>query len=697
MDYWCALWFWPIAKASILPGRDEWLIQIEGLLDPTFSIADVWRDSEVLRVVADTAVLHKFLGWDLEFANLLSRQGGFDILLGNPPWVKVKWEEGAVLGDLEPIVEVRALSASQRAEARSNALAEATGSQIYLQELQELTGTIAALNSTALYPALQGIQTNLYKCFIERTLDVSGTAGSVGLVYPDGIYDDPNAGTFRKHMYPRLRSHFSFTNELNLFEGVHHYAKFALNTFGKPGDGVLFLHASGILHPNTIDQSLNHDGQGPVPGVKTGNGNWDLRGHRSRVVEVTSPDLALFASLFDPPGTSPTEARLPMIHSREVLRALTRFRQVPIRLGDTADRWFATECFHETNQQHDGTIRRETRAPATPQEWVVSGPHFQVATPFAKTPNPGCSHRLDYSVVDLERIPDDYLPRTNYVPACTPMEYRNRTPKWQGRPVTEMFRHVNRQMIAANNERTAVNAIIPPGPAHIMSVYSLAFEHLEDLALFSGLCSSLPFDFFVKCSGKNHMITDVVQLLPLLTDSPHQARVRARALRLNCLTVHYAPLWEALFNTAFQQDSFTRQDPRLSDWSDLRPTWQRRCALRTPYERRQALVELDALAALALDMTLDELLTIYRVQFPVLQQYERETFYDQCGRIVFTVNRGLPGVGLDRKQWEEVRNAKAGAYLPEFATTFIPPFDRCDREADMADAYEQFLRMPSAS
>jgi hypothetical protein len=62
-----------------------------------------------------------------------------------------------------------------------------------------------------------------------------------------------------------------------------------------------------------------------------------------------------------------------------------------------------------------------------PGEWILSGPHFFVGNPFYKTPRSVCTQNSHYDILDLETLPHDYLPRTNYVPACTPDEYLART------------------------------------------------------------------------------------------------------------------------------------------------------------------------------------------------------------------------------------------------------------------------------
>lgn len=94
--------------------------------------------------------------------------------------------------------------------------------------------------------------------------------------------------------------------------------------------------------------------------------------------------------------------------------------------------------------------------------------------------------------------------------------------------------------------------------------------------------------------------------------------------------------------------------------------------MRTDFTRRWALVELDVLAARALGLTLDALNTIYCIQFPVLRQYEADTWYDQKGRIVFTCSKGLPGVGLTRAEWNDVKDLQSGTVTRVVTDSTLP-------------------------
>jgi len=748
LDYWCALWFWPIEQSALLPTRQQFLTEISLLLGHTPGFAppapaqgefdallvdlpghtveiqqtDLKLDDTVVNVdklcaqsprlalVRTLANERKFFHWELEFIDLFARRGGFDLILGNPPWVKVEWNEGDLLSEKNPAFAIRSLTAPQIAAAREEQLESPGQRASYFSEFVEFAGTQAFLNAAQNYHLLKGQQTNLYKCFLPKAWNINNAQGVAGFLHPEGTYDDPKGGSFRREIYSRLRAHFQFQNELSLFPEVDHHAKYSINIYHSPKEPS-FITMANLFGVPTVDQCFLHSGTGLAGGIKDDNNKWNVQGHSDRLVAIEELELALFARLYDGDSTPPLEARLPALHTRQLLSVLEKFAAYPRRLSDVEDEYRATVMWDETNAlKVDHTIRRDTSFPQTPQQLILSGPHFHVANPLNKTPRNPCRLNSDYDVINLQSLPDDYLPRTNYVPDCDPAEYYRRTPSvsWQdtddtGSPlppkkVTEFYRYTSREMVSQSGERTLIPIIIPPGVGHVNTCIAYAFRDIRKMLCFAAAAASVPVDFRVKSTGMGHANTTLLGQLPLLTS--HSALL-TRTLALNCLTTHYADLWTECWDDAFLDEQWLGDDPRLDPdfWRNLTPEWQRNCALRTDFSRRWALVELDVLVARELGLTLEELQTIYRVQFPVMRQYEADTYYDQRGRIVFTASKGLPGVGFTRAEWNAIKDLQSGTAQRTITDTTLPtgpvertleytaPFTLQNRETDYATVW----------
>ncbi|WP_211942258.1 hypothetical protein [Cylindrospermopsis raciborskii] len=509
-----------------------------------------------------------------------------------------------------------------------------------------------------------------------------------------------------------MRYHFQFQNQYILFP-IGHRVKYSLNVYGSEKLPE-FTTIANLFTSKTVDECLEHDGKGEMKGIKDESNKWNVQGHKERIITVNRERLNLFSQLYDDEGTPGEEARLPTLHSQQLMGVLEKFAAQERRLGDLQGEYFATVMFDETNAvKKDQTIRRDTQFAQGAEQLILSGPHFFVGNPLNKTPRKVCKTKSDYDVIDLTQIPPDYLPRTNYVPDCTPRDYLDRTPRvpWgEQKPVTDFYRVAYRRRLSQSGERTLIPAIIPKQVGHIDGCFSVTFENTKHLISVTGLSSSLPYDFFIKTTGKDDFRNELFSQFPYpnVISSLH-----IRTLALNCLTQYYGDLWEENWHNEYTQESWSKpQDPRLNNnfFSQLTPFWQRNNALRTDYERRQALVEIDVLAAMSLGMTLDELNTIYRVQFPVMQQYEKDTYYDMNGRIVFTTNKGLVGVGLPRKGnpktkspgWEDIKDMTTGTVeVPIVNQTlsnnpanqsiiYQAPFEKCDRIEDYRKAWDYF-------
>ncbi len=715
-NLWCALWAWPLEEAKHLPDQAKFqkeLNDIMGIdeeppnLDSQLSLLEDGKPSSppqasdrpkeskesplssVSRQLCERLRPHH---WELEFPEVFLNRGGFDLTVGNPPWIRLDWIDASLLQEFDPRIALDGLSGTESAKKRASLLSDLDRRHIYLTGAELLLGTQSFLGAMANYPLLAGMRTNLYKCFITQGWRCGAKSGFVGLIHQDGVFDDPNGGALRAAMYPRLRLACRFMNELQLFPEIHNRVVYVLNvTAAVSSPAVEFECICNLFHPATVDASFSHDGHGQVPGIKDEGNKIAIAGHRCRIVTIKDEELALFAGVFDRQGTPREQARLPLAHSQEVLSVLAKLAKHPTKLRDLGADVFGTMLWNETLSQKDGTIERRTCVANKTSEWIASGPHFYVCNPFNKTPREGCRHNKDYEEIDLETMTDSYLPRTNYVPACSATVYAERAPKYQGRVVLERYRHVHREMLPLTGERSLAPAILPPGAGHVHSVASLAFANEQALLQLTGFWSALPIDFFVRAKGSGHL--QCAQALHLPISSHNSMRgplLVARALRSVCLTTHYADLWNRNWAPS---TGWSLDDPRLSLWPDAKAKWSRSVALRNHFERRWALVEIDALAALELGLTIEELCTIYRTQFPVLRDYERNTWYDQKGRIAFTNNRGLTGVGLERKDFELWQQClRDGAKLPKDVDTLglVAPFEVRDREADMTRAYRYF-------
>ena len=243
MDYWCSLWFWPIDKADLLPTRSEFLFDMSLILEGTTQsvvVTDITTDKKQTRgqlslfptemqqlemnlldlydgmgevdipalrkqnprldLAARIAEQNKFMHWELEFADLFAERGGFDLIIGNPPWIRVEWNEQGVLSDHHPIFAVKKMTAANTTDKRIEVLSNEVTREAYFSEYESISGCQNFLNALQNYPELVGMKANLYKCFLPLAWENNSECGCAAFVHPEGVYDDPKGGALREKL-----------------------------------------------------------------------------------------------------------------------------------------------------------------------------------------------------------------------------------------------------------------------------------------------------------------------------------------------------------------------------------------------------------------------------------------------------------------------------------------------------------------
>ena len=694
MDAWCALWYWPLTTEVTPPSLDEWLSALEGLLgkqvkdakgtDGTLVDASSWAElddleevelglagarkvqsvvdeHEWLTVVQKVAKAQGFFHWELDFATVFAR-GGFDLQVGNPPWVRPRTDVAGLLSEGDPWWSLsNKPSVSAKNERMPHALARPGVLRTVLDGTAEIIVLSELLSDPSVYPLLSG-QPDLYRAFMCQVWEHQNEHGISSLIHMETHFTDAKTPGLRAAAYRHLRRHWQFINELSLFE-IKDNKRYGVHIYGTDQEPS-FLHATSLYHPETVTRSLMHDGSGEEPGFKDPHtSTWDLRPHAARIESINEAALTTWQSVTESEDWRST----PMVSTvnSAASRTLATLALKP-RIG-SFNLQFSTG-WHETSDFEKGRFEK-VWGPTSWSNTILQGPHLYISTPLYKQPNESMLHNQDWTSTDLEALPANAQPITQYKPAGDRTTYDRLYTHWDDSPARDHYRIAWRAMAANTGERTFIPSIIPPGSTHVHGVSSAGSSDLivSSLPAILGASSSLLADFSVRSSPKSTIQFSTFNRLPRLNeDDSLTLRIVARVLRLNCFTDAYAGLWAECWDESFVVDApiLERYDER-----PIGPDWTADTPLRRAEDRRNAQAEIDVMVAMMLGVPIEDLCTIYRTQFAVLYDYDHG--HGQ-GAYVYDANgRQLPTPV--RQAWEKRQRPTANEDMPLSERTHTHP------------------------
>jgi hypothetical protein len=547
------------------------------------------------------------------------------------------------------------------------------------------------------------------------------------LIHQDGHLGDPYGGEFRAHWYSRIVKHFNFVNMIQAknFTEVAKVVQFSVNIYrGRPSETNFEQFTLGYI-PSQVEESYAHDGSGTVGGLRGSDGKWNTSGHLKRIFSVDSTTLRAMSDLNGDIASPPNQTRFVQPFSEDTLAVLRKISasktlgsalaQAPWSGGGARPvrQWYSTADLSETEQVKDRTLEKSTKF-RNIDNTIYQGPHFFVGNPLNKTPRRVCSTHASYDVIDLNIITDDFIPRSNFgIIDKKSSELKLSKCRWDTtRLHSDFYRVAIREMINLTSERSFIPSIIPPKINHINTIRSVAFTNERDLLNFHSLSCSIVLDGLYKMSGRDHFKDSDAQKMPWIELDDTAI---FRSLQLNCLTSHYQDLWER--NAIGLRPLPWSQHHPFQNGIDSRSDapWSRKSAVRSEYGRRLALIEIDVLVAQSLGLSLDQLIELYEIYFPVLQKKESNTYFDAKGDVVWISAKGTNNVGyfepggkkITPTNWKNIVASSPSELVctvmddtipggaREVTRHFVGPFTQCDRIEDYRRAWAHFERLKS--
>ena len=220
-DTWCAAFVWPKQPGpltEVAPTNELWRQLRDGQGRPP---------ELTKKTVEDLAQQYRFFHWHLQYPQVLAK-GGFDVVLGNPPWERVKLQEQEFFAERSPEI-----ANAVNAAARKKLIAALPTEQPQLWQewclaSRKAEGESHVLRQSGRYPLCGKGDVNTYALFAEHNRTLLGTSGRAGFIVPPGLATDDTTKSFFQDLTARngLVALFEFENEEFLFPGIDHRVRF---------------------------------------------------------------------------------------------------------------------------------------------------------------------------------------------------------------------------------------------------------------------------------------------------------------------------------------------------------------------------------------------------------------------------------------------------------------------------------------
>ena len=478
-----------------------------------------WSEFEELWVdVLSIADREGFLHWGVAFPGVWQGwqddrpQGGFDAVIGNPPWDRMKLQEVEWFATRAPDIALAPTAAArrngiQRLREQGDPLAAAFDAA---KRRADRLGQL--VRGSGHYPLLGRGDINLYSLFVERAMSLIKPDGFVGLLTPSGIYADKTAARFFKSVSTggRVSGVFDFENRKIFFKDVHASFKFCALIFGGEERRFDETECAFFLHDTeTIDD-------------------------QERCFPLASDDFA---------RVNPNTGTAPVFRSRrdaEITRRIYEHHPVLVdRSGDEERRAWPVHyrtMFHMTNDSHLFRTAWQLDAdgfyPVQGNRWKKGDAlylplyqgrmihHFDHRANSVRV-NPASTHNpyLSEEVTTAQHADPDFLPQTQYwVPAA---DVEPTLP--QARGWTLGFRNIGRP----TDERTIIATLLPYagfGNSTQLLLPATDADALGMSCLVANL-SNFVLDFVAsaKIQGAN-INWFIVEQLPVITPNDYDRR-----------------------------------------------------------------------------------------------------------------------------------------------------------------------------